>query len=243
MKETTYKSPLYIQLREVLRAKIEDGEYLPGMQIPSENQLSELYGISRLSVRSAVQALVEEGVLTSVQGKGVFVTGNKYVGNLDTFGGYTNKKIIESANETVRVLSKVKRYAGPYYSSLLNVLEETEIWFVLSLTLIDGKPNSLEETYIPCDIVPNLDELDLSVFSKYDMFCWNKHKPNIGEQTLRITKVDKVRANYLGIKPDKPVLQFSYITKGSGGRVIEFSRDFVIPDNTEFVVKFKNDDE
>lgn len=243
MKETTYKSPLYIQLREVLRTKIEDGEYLPGTQIPSENQLSEMYGISRLSVRSALQALVEEGVLTSIQGKGVFVTGNKFIGNLDTFGGYTHKRIVKGTEESIRIISKVRRQAGSYYSILLNILEETEIWFISSLTLVDGKPNSLEEAYIPCDIVPNLDEVDLSVFSKYDMFCWNKHKPNVGEQTLKITKVDKVRANYLGIKPDKPILKFSYLIKESGGRVIEYSRNFVISDNAEFVVEFRNDEE
>ena len=114
MKETTYKSPLYIQLREVLRTKIEEGEYLPGTQIPSENQLSEMYGISRLSVRSAVQALVEEGVLMSAQGKGVFVTGNKSIEDLDTFGGYTHKKVVKSSKESVRIISKVKRLAGPY---------------------------------------------------------------------------------------------------------------------------------
>ena len=50
MNELNYRSPLYIQLREVIRSKIEDGEYLPGTAIPSENQLAETYGLNRLSV-------------------------------------------------------------------------------------------------------------------------------------------------------------------------------------------------
>lgn len=70
MREISYKSPLYIQLREVIRSKIEE-EYLPGTAIPSENQLMETYGLNRVSVRSALAALEFEGLLKSVQGKGV----------------------------------------------------------------------------------------------------------------------------------------------------------------------------
>ncbi len=77
MGELTYKSPLYIQLREVIRSKIEEEEYLPGTAIPSENQLMEQYGLNRQSVRSALAALEYEGLLKSVQGKGVFVAGPK----------------------------------------------------------------------------------------------------------------------------------------------------------------------
>ena len=88
MNELNYRSPLYIQLREVIRSKIEDGEYLPGTAIPSENQLAETYGLNRLSVRSAVEALENEGLLKSVQGKGVFVQGPKTQRDLETRGGY-----------------------------------------------------------------------------------------------------------------------------------------------------------
>jgi len=71
------RSPLYIQLREILRSKIEDGEYPPGTCIPSESQLVEAYGLTHMSVRSALGALEYEGLLKSVQGKGVFVSGPK----------------------------------------------------------------------------------------------------------------------------------------------------------------------
>ena len=57
------KSPLYLQLRELIRSKIENGEYLPGTAIPSVGALAETYGIHRLSVRSAISALIGEGLL------------------------------------------------------------------------------------------------------------------------------------------------------------------------------------
>ena len=63
MSTIDYRSPIYLQLREVVRTKIEEGEYPPGMAIPSENELSEMYGVNRLTVRNAVEALVGEGLL------------------------------------------------------------------------------------------------------------------------------------------------------------------------------------
>lgn len=86
--EVNYKSPLYVQLREVIRAKIEDEEYPPSTVIPSENQLMETYGLTRLSIRSALAALEYEGLLKSVQGKGVFVAGAKTKRDMDNLSGF-----------------------------------------------------------------------------------------------------------------------------------------------------------
>lgn len=62
-------SPLYLQLRELIRGKIEGGEYPPGTAIPSVGTLAETYGIHRLSVRSAISALIGEGALEERSGQ------------------------------------------------------------------------------------------------------------------------------------------------------------------------------
>lgn len=113
MSNTNYKSPLYIQLREVIRNKIEDGEYPAGTAIPSEAQLAETYGLNPLSVRSALSALKYEGLLRSVQGKGVFVNGPKAERDLDTLGGYRQTMDERSIEAHTRVLIKALRKAGP----------------------------------------------------------------------------------------------------------------------------------
>ena len=83
-----YKSPIYLQLREVVRGKIESGEYPPGMAIPSENELSDMYGVNRLTVRNAIDALVKEGLLKRIQGKGAFVVGDRIERDLDWLSGF-----------------------------------------------------------------------------------------------------------------------------------------------------------
>ena len=58
MVRNDYRTPIYLQLREIIRNKIEDGEYMPGTAIPSENKLAETFGINRVTIRNAVDALV-----------------------------------------------------------------------------------------------------------------------------------------------------------------------------------------
>src|SRR4030042_1454820 len=67
-------SPLYYQLENILRSKIEGGEVLPSHKLPTEQELSREYKISRATVRQALAALVSEGLLFRKQGKGTFVT-------------------------------------------------------------------------------------------------------------------------------------------------------------------------
>ena len=65
--------PLYYQVEHVIRQRIITGEYPPGSQIPSENELSHEMGVSRVTVREALRELVRENMLVKVQGKGTFV--------------------------------------------------------------------------------------------------------------------------------------------------------------------------
>ena len=154
MREISYKSPLYIQLREVIRSKIEEEEYLPGTAIPSENQLMETYGLNRVSVRSALAALEFEGLLKSVKGKGVFVAGPKAKRNMDTLGGFHNTMRQSGGNTATRILSKTLRQAGPYYARLLEISPESTIWFIRRVENTAGEPVALEELYIPYSVVP-----------------------------------------------------------------------------------------
>ena len=107
-----YRTPIYLQLREIIRNRIEEGEYLPGTAIPSENKLAETYGINRLTVRNAVDALVNEGILRRVQGKGVFVVGDKYEENLDEHGGFVNVMSSGTKRVSIKEQAKIYRPAG-----------------------------------------------------------------------------------------------------------------------------------
>lgn len=72
-------TPLHISISEKLRHQIEGGEYKSGDRLPSEHQLMETFGVSRITARQAVANLVSQGLAIAYQGKGVFVTPQKKV--------------------------------------------------------------------------------------------------------------------------------------------------------------------
>ena len=240
MSEVNYKSPLYIQLREVIRGKIEEGEYPPGTAIPSESQLAEMYGLNRLSVRSALEALEYEGILTSVQGKGVFVNGAKTERDLDTLGGYRHTMSERSRDASTRVLVKALRKAGPYYAQVLGLGENDDVWFIRRIDRSQGEPVALEEIYIPYEVLPGLGDVDLQLFSIYDLYLWNSIQPEVGKQVLRISHLEPAAAKLIGVDAGQAVMEFSCVTQDTTGRIIEFARNYIRGDKTEFTVHYTN---
>src|SRR5690348_4362839 len=84
-----YQMPMHIQLKKILREKIDDGEYQPGDQIPSERELARLYGLNRMTVRHAITQLVKEGLLKRVQGKGTLVLQPRVTRDLIELKGFS----------------------------------------------------------------------------------------------------------------------------------------------------------
>ena len=156
--EVSYNAPIYLQLREVVRSKIEDGEYAPGTAIPSENLLASTYGINRLTVRSAIDALVNEGLLKRVQGKGVYVVA-QIERDLEVLGGFRRK-----------ILSKGQRRAGEKYGAIFGIEPDDMLYFIRRLDYADEEPIAIQEIYIPYNLVPKMEGIDLSVFSMYEIY-------------------------------------------------------------------------
>ncbi len=238
MSDANYKSPLYIQLREVIRSKIEDGEYPVGTAIPSESQLAETYDLNPLSVRSALSALKYEGLLRSVQGKGVFVNGPKAERDLETLGGYRQTMDERSIAAHTRVLLKALRPAGPYYSRLLDLEENDPLWFTRRIDYMDNEPVALEEIYIPEKILPSYGDVDIELFSIYDIFTWNGLRPTDADQTLRVLFLEPSRAKLINLTADQAVMELSNLTRDAKGQKIEFARNYVRPDKTEFFTHY-----
>lgn len=233
------RSPLYIQLKEIIRGKIEDGEYSPGSSIPSENQLAEIYGINRVSVHSALSALEGEGLVKSVQGKGVFVVGPKLTRDLETLGGFRQTMLERSQTPGTKVLIKAIREAGPFYSRVLGITEEEEIWYVKRICLSNREPVALEELYIPCSRVPGFEDVDINLFSLFDVYRWNGIRLSRGEQRLAISRLDPAAARLIGIKESDAVIEFSGVVYDEDHRAVEFSRSYTRNDKSEYTVHFK----
>lgn len=238
MGKVDYRTPIYLQLREVIRNKIEDGEYLPGTAIPSENELAEAYGINRLTVRNAIDTLVNEGMLKPVQGKGVYVMGARVERDLDSLGGFTQTMLEKKATPKTTVLVKNVRPAGGKYGKIFGIDPEDEVYYIKRLCTGLGEPFSLEEVFIPCKVAPKLEGIDLNVFSLYEVYDFYNIKLKQAYQTVDLTQLEQSDARTLGIDSELAVLLFECTSYDEGGRVIEFARTYTRADKCVFTVKF-----
>lgn len=238
VEKISYQSPIYLQLREIIRNKIEDEEYSPGMPIPSENELAELYGINRMTVRSGIDALVQEGLLKRVQGKGVYVSGPKLERDLEILGGFSQTMRERNVKPNTKVLGKIIRKAGEKFSLIFGIKPEDDIYYVKRICYADEEPTSLDEIFIPKYVIPKLEGIDLNVFSIYEVYDLYNINLTWAYQTLDIITLDQRDARMLDIDDTTPVMLFECTSYDDAKRIIEFSRTYTRGDKCKFNVKF-----
>lgn len=232
-------SPLYLQLRELIRGKIENGEYQPGTAIPTVGVLAETYGIHRLSVRSAISALIGEGLLKSVQGKGIFVVGDKLEQELDTVGGFEQNVLGQQSKNETRVLIKCRRPAGAVCAAVFGCGADSEVFYVRQLHCVDAEPVSLEDIFLPVERMPNLMEIDLGVFSIKEVQDFYGVAPVKSEQSLEITQLDSIDARLLEVDPRRGVLMLRSVGYDRGEKAVEISYSYTRGDKCDFSVRYR----
>jgi len=235
--EIDYQSSIYLQLREVVRHKIEEGEYLPGTAIPSENTLAETYGINRLTVRNAIDELVKEGLLKRVQGKGVYVT-SPIERDLEVLGGFTQTMKEKNLQTKKKILQKGKRMAGVKYARIFRISEEDQLYYIKRLDYAGGEAIAIQEIFIPYDLVPSVEDIDLTVFSMFEIYKFYNINPVRAWQTLDLVNLPQSEARHLDISKEQPVFLFSCTTYDEKNRVIEYSKSYTRGDKCHFTVHF-----
>src|SRR3989454_11654646 len=129
--------PRYYQLKEILRERARSGEWKPGDLIPSERELSEKYGISRMTARQAITDLVNEGLFYREQGKGTFVSERKITQQLIHLTGFTEDIRARGQRPGTRVLSAEMRLADEATAEKLRIDAGTLIFRLQRLRLVD----------------------------------------------------------------------------------------------------------
>ena len=139
--------PLYLQLKKILRTAIVNGEYVQGQQIPTEQELMKRYDVSRITVRRAIQELINEKYLIKSQGKGTFVNEirpNRELVNLKSFteACEVNHQVVKS-----QVLSVTVDKANKHDIRRLGVSENDKVIHVARLRSKDDVPFLIEHSY------------------------------------------------------------------------------------------------
>lgn len=160
--------PIYAQLEEAIKEKIKSREYLPGEALPTERELTELFGVSRMTIRQAIANLVHKNVLYRIPGKGAFVSKEviekkleieSFSDDMKKRGLIPGSKVIEF--ERINPKAEIKEK--------LKLADDANIYFLNRLRLADNEPMAIEYCYLPEKFFPNLIKYNMAKCSLYEI--------------------------------------------------------------------------
>jgi GntR family transcriptional regulator len=217
--------PRYHQLKEILREKIRSGEWKPGDLIPSERELSETYGISRMTTRQAITDLVNEGVFYREQGKGTFVTKHKITQQLMRLTGFTEDIRARGQQPSTKVLSAQMCPADEATAERLHISTGDLIVCLQRLRLADGEPLAIERSHLNFKGCEKLLEEDLEHNSLYRLLEASYGVPLLeAEQELEAGLASNEEAQMLKIPVGSPVLFTRRTTYTDRYQPIEYAK-------------------
>lgn len=216
---------LYVQMCSIIRAKIEKGEWASGAQIPTEDELCRTYDVSKATVRIAIAELARDGYLKKWQGKGTFV------GNPSPYVGMAMKTKLteEMFGEGVLPRKDVieMRVIEPSADVAASLGHAERVHYILSKRMVGDEPACLDESFIPLDMAPELDDEDVREFSFYDL-VQRKAARRVARvlQNVEVAEVSDVKAALLGVKDGSAVLLVHRLFVSQEGRPIAYTRLF-----------------
>ncbi len=231
--------PLYLQIRHAILQAIQDGELPPHQRVPSERELSELMGVSRMTVRQALQALINDGYLYTVPGKGTFVAcGPKIEQNLQRLSGFTEEVRKQGFMPGSRVLSVEQIPAGEEEAHALQVSPGTLLLCITRQRLVDNVPVALESAYLVYARFPGLDRIDFNRHSLYEVLQTRYGIRLVhARQCIEAQEANDDVARLLGIAPHQPVLAMERTTYADDEQPVEYVRSYYRADRFRLKVE------
>jgi GntR family transcriptional regulator len=215
--------PYYQQLADLLRREISEQETQNEVfQLPSENELAERHGITRATVRHALDVLEQDGWIYREKGVGSFAAIRRVEHELTQLVSTTEDMQRRGWSLTTRIVSAEQVPSAPYVAHALELSEGTLVYELCRLRLVDGEPLSLQTAYLPFEMCPKLEENDLTsslyglLETHYGLRLWT------GKEILRARCATPYEAELLRIKEDMPVMYMERTTYAADGVAVEY---------------------
>ncbi|MGW8566950.1 GntR family transcriptional regulator [Isoptericola sp. NPDC055881] len=225
----------YLAVRAYL-ADLVTTELAVGDAVPSERSLTDKFGVSRMTVRQAIDALVTEGVLERAQGRGTFVAAPRadFEMRLTTFGEEARRRGLRPG---ATVLRCEELPAPTVVAEALDRDPGTAVHHVVRLRTADGKPLSVEESWIPVDLAPDL-VADGVPDSLYAALRERGLDPTWGEEVITAADATAEELDSLQMQGSRAVMRTARRTFG-GDVALMYSRACYRGDRYSVVVPLR----
>jgi GntR family transcriptional regulator, N-acetylglucosamine utilization regulator len=234
----TGSGPRYVQLRARIQAAIESGLLPPAAALPSEREIAALTGFSRVTVRKAIQALVDDGTVMQRQGSGSFVTDRsaRVEQSLSHLTSFSEDMTRRGMTPTVRWLERSICLPSPEETVALALAANASVSRIARLRLADDRPMAIEKAALPVDILPNPIAVTTSL---YEVLEQDGNRPVRAIQKISAINLSAADASLLGIEDGAAGLRIERISYLPSGRVVEFTKSIYRGDAYDFVAELR----
>ncbi len=235
----TSESPesLYKQLSRSIHNAIQQGMLSPGDSLIPERELADKLKLSRITVRKAIDQLVDIGVLQKHHGAGTIVSDSvdivlhKNLSSLNSFTADMNRRGLESHS---RVILREEGKASPKEALILNLNEEDYVHRLNRIRFLVNEPLLYEIAVIPASIISITTALDDSL---YETLKRKKMNPVTAKQNIHAINANYDLADKLEVRPGSAVLFVERRGKDADGKVVEYTQSYYRGDRYDYVVE------
>lgn len=218
---------LYYQIAESLREGILSGQWRPGDQIPTEDELSESFQVSRTTVRYALSILVSDGLICRKQGQGTYVSEPALEQASPQLLGFTEEMTQRGIRPHSQVLAVDKVPASEKVAEKLHIQVGEFVIMIKRLRLADDEPIGIQTAYVPFSLCPELlnDDLSGSLYALLE----TKHQIDlhIAKDTYYVGMLRGKEAKLLKVPPESAAFVVERTTLASDGTPVEYVRSFM----------------
>jgi DNA-binding GntR family transcriptional regulator len=224
--------PLYFQVAEQLERAIADGTLIPGDRIANEISLADELGLSRPTMRQAIQTLVDKGMLVRKRGVGTQVVKSQIRRSVELTS--LNDDLVRAGQEPyTRVLKLARVEAAESIAKELQLPPNAIVWQLERLRLVGDQPLALMSNTLPAALV-DLESIDLSRLGLYEHLRRSGVHIRVAHQRIGAVRADSHAAKLLEGRKGDPLLTMQRTAYDDSGRAVELGSHLYRPELYSF---------
>jgi GntR family transcriptional regulator len=230
--------PLYAQVENVIMERISDGSLPAGSRLPSEDSLVQEYGVSRTTIRAAVQSLIQRGLVEIQRGKGTFVAQPKMTQELTELTGFVEDMQALGRRPTAKVLDRQVVPANQLVARRLALAQGAPVVRIQRVRLADRMPLSFDQTYLPKELGEKVMADDLKTEPIFSLLEQKYNTPLVeAEYQLEAVCADATVARALRLDVGSAIFLIERTSYSIGHRPVDYEKLHYRGDRIRFVTR------
>ncbi|HKN04130.1 MAG TPA: GntR family transcriptional regulator [Buttiauxella sp.] len=224
-------APLYLKFAETVKSAVRSGILPQGNILPGERDFSQLTGVSRITVRKAMQTLEDDGVVTRSRGYGTQIN-STFEYSLKEARGFSQQVVLRGKKPNTLWVNKRVVKCSPEVAEQLAVAADSDVFLLKRIRYVDEDAVSVEESYVPAELIADADDIGVSL---YDYFRSQNIIPQRTRSRVSARMPDSEFQSHIKLETPVPVLVIKQVAFDPQNRPIEYSISYCRSDLYVFV--------